>query len=204
VPTVAFIALHNLRAFGGLAAGAAVLVNGAGGGVGTLAIQIAKADGATVTAVDRGDKLAVLRELGADRVVDYEREDFTQERERYDLVLDIPGNHPLSAIRRALTPTGKYVLVGHDAYGAGMHRSFGQIPRMFGLMFLATFIPHLPRPTMAMPDQAASMEVLRGLLASGKLTPHVGRTFPLPEASRALRCLCDGDTIGKIVLTVDG
>jgi NADPH:quinone reductase-like Zn-dependent oxidoreductase len=202
VPTAGHIALMNLRDFGRFAPGMNVLVNGAGGGVGTIALQIAKALGARVTAVDRADKLPLLEALGADQVLDHERVDFTQGEARYDLVLDIPGNHPFSACRRVLTPRGTYVLVGHDRYGDGMARTFGQIPRAFGLMGRALFTRQLPKPSFALPAQATSMELLRELLAAGTLTPHIDRTFPLSEAANALRYLQSGQARGKIVLAI--
>lgn len=202
VPTTGVIALFNLRTLGRARAGTDVLINGAGGGVGTLAVQIAKADGLRVTAVDRRGKLDMLRALGADRVIDHEEEDFTRGDQRYDLVLDIPGNHGLAACLRVLAPTGRYVLVGHDRYGAGMNRALGQIPRALGLMARGLLDDRLPRAVFETPDQAGAMVVLRELLAAGKLTPHVGRTFPLGEVPEALRCLCAGDTQGKIVVTM--
>src|SRR5215211_6454938 len=110
VPTSGLIALHNLPNEGLLQAGQSVLINGAGGGVGTLAVQIAKAYGASVTGVDSAGKLEMVRSLGADRVIDYAREDFTRSAERYDLIFDIPGNRPFAECRRALAPEGKYVL----------------------------------------------------------------------------------------------
>ena len=117
VPTSGLIALQNLPNEGRLHPGQSVLVNGAGGGVGALAVQLAKAYGANVTGVDNTTKLEMVRSIGADRVIDYTKEDFTQSGERYDLIFDIPGNHPFSACRRVLAPNGKYVLSGHDRFG---------------------------------------------------------------------------------------
>ena len=114
VPTSGLITLQNLPNEGRLQSGQRVLVNGAGGGVGALAVQIAKAYGAEVTGVDSTKKLEMVRSLGADRVIDYTQEDFTQGGERYDLIFDIPGNHPFSDCRRVLTPEGTYVLIGHE------------------------------------------------------------------------------------------
>jgi NADPH:quinone reductase-like Zn-dependent oxidoreductase len=118
VPTSGLIALQNLPNEGRLHPGQSVLVNGAGGGVGALAVQIAKAYGANVTGVDDTTKLEMVRSLGADQGIDYTKEDFTQGGERYDLIFDIPGNHPFSACRRVLAPNGKYVLIGHDRAGS--------------------------------------------------------------------------------------
>ncbi|NIN48521.1 MAG: zinc-binding dehydrogenase, partial [Gemmatimonadales bacterium] len=112
VPTSGFIALLNLRGGSVIRPGQKVLVNGAGGGVGALALQLAKAWGARVTGVDSTSKLSMLRSLGADQVIDYTQEDFTRSGVRYDLIFDVPGNHSFSACRRALKPDGKYVLIG--------------------------------------------------------------------------------------------
>jgi NADPH:quinone reductase-like Zn-dependent oxidoreductase len=113
VPTSGLITLQNLPSPERLR-GRSVLVNGAGGGVGAIAVQMAKAYGAKVTGVDHTVKLGLVRSLGADRLIDYTRGDFTRMGERYDLIFDIPGNHPFSACRRALSPEGSYVLIGHD------------------------------------------------------------------------------------------
>jgi NADPH:quinone reductase-like Zn-dependent oxidoreductase len=121
VPTTGYIVLMNLRGKAQVKPGQKVLINGAGGGVGTLALQIAKAHGATVTAVDSTEKLDMLRSLGADQVIDYTQEDFTRRDERFDLIFDIPGNHSFSDCRRVLTPEGVYVLIGHDHFGQQGH-----------------------------------------------------------------------------------
>src|SRR5687768_8027311 len=117
VPTSGFIAIQGIRDQGHVQAGHRVLINGAGGGVGTFAVQLAKAFGADVTGVDSSGKLDMVRSIGADQVIDYMQEDFTQSGKRYDLILDVPGNHSFSALRRALTPKGTYVLIGHDRFG---------------------------------------------------------------------------------------
>ncbi len=202
VPSSALIALRVLRLDGELRAGQKVLVNGAGGGTGTLAVQLAHAFGAEVTGVDRAEKLEVVRSLGADHVVDCARVDFTLGEERYDLVLDIPGNHSFREVRRVLRPQGSWVLVGHDAYGQGMHRWLGQLPRMFGLVALGKLVPGLPREPFAMPDRAEAMALFRDLLESGKLTPHVDRSYPLSEVPQALRYLETGRAHGKVIITV--
>ena len=132
------IAVQGLRDEGRVQPGQRVLINGAGGGVGTIAVQLAKAYGADVTAVDGTAKLDMLRSIGADQVVDYTQEDFTRSGERYDLILDIPGNHPWSDLRRALTPEGTYVLIGHDQYGAAGRRWIGSLGRFFKLLVIVT------------------------------------------------------------------
>jgi NADPH:quinone reductase-like Zn-dependent oxidoreductase len=202
VPTSGYIALSGLRDQGRLKAGQKSLVNGAGGGVGLLAVQIAKALGAEVAAVDGTSKLGLLRSAGADRVIDYTREDFTHGTERYDLVLDIPGNHPLSAIKRVLLPTGRYVLIAHDGYGRTSGKWLGSLPKLFRLMARTPFDRHLPRSDFSPASKKETMAVLHDLIAAGKVTPVVGQTFPLAEAAQAIRHLAGGRTVGKIVLTV--
>jgi NADPH:quinone reductase-like Zn-dependent oxidoreductase len=202
VPTAGLIALMNLRVQGRLKAGQDVLINGAGGGVGTLALQLAKGLGARVTAVDRADKLELLTRLGADRVLDYQVQDFTQAPERYDLIFDIPGNHGFIACRRALKPSGVWVLVGHDNYGKGMHRWLGAIPRLMGLMLRGTIDTRLPKPSFALPDKRVEMELLRDFLETGKLQPSVDRVFGLKDADEAMGYLMGGDVRGKVVIKV--
>jgi NADPH:quinone reductase-like Zn-dependent oxidoreductase len=179
-----------------------VLVNGAGGGVGALAVQIAKAYGAEVTGVDDTTKLEMVRSLGADHVIDYTQEDFIQSGERYDLVFDIPGNHPFSACRGVLTPNGKYVLIGHDRFGQGAGRWFGSIPRVLKLVALSPFVSQLPPPNFSMPNKKDSMAILREFLEAGKLTPVIGRRYLLDEVPEAIRYLEEGHTRGKVVITV--
>jgi NADPH:quinone reductase-like Zn-dependent oxidoreductase len=202
VATSGIIALSAVRREARVRPGQRVLVNGAAGGVGALALQIAKADGAEVTAVDSEDKLDLAKSLGAEDVIDYTRDDFTLLGARYDAIIDVPGNHGFSAIRRALTPDGTYVLIGHDAYGAAGRSWFGSMPRFFGLMARARFTRQLPPPSFAQPDRKESLAVLRDLLAAGSLTPAVDRTFPLDEAVEAIRYLERGGARGKIVLTI--
>jgi NADPH:quinone reductase-like Zn-dependent oxidoreductase len=202
VPTSALIALPSLRAGGEIEAGQKVLVNGAAGGVGAVAVQLAKAFGAEVTGVDSTSKLDIVRSIGADHVIDYTQEDFTRGGERYDLIFDIPGNHSLSECRRALTPGGTYVLIGHDNYGKGMRRWVGLLPRMFKLMAMSPFVSQLPDVRFATPDKKASMALFKELLESGKLMPHIDKTYSLSEVPEAIRYLREGNAKGKVVITV--
>jgi len=202
VPTSGSIALANLRDQARLRPGQRVLINGAGGGVGIFAVQLAKAFGAEVTGVDRTDTLDMLRSLGADHVIDYTEEDFTQGRARYDLVVDIPGNRPFSEVRRALTPDGSYVLIGHDHYGASGGRWFGSLPRVLKLVVMSPFVRQLPRVTFSTPSKKETMAVLKGLIEAGEVRPVVDRTFPLREVPQAIRYLAEGRARGKIVITV--
>jgi NADPH:quinone reductase-like Zn-dependent oxidoreductase len=202
VPTSGSIALSGLRDQGQLRAGQKILINGAGGGVGLLAVQIAKACGAEVAAVDHTAKQGLLRSAGADHVIDYTQEDFTQGIARYDLVLDIPGNHPLSAIEQVLLPTGLYVLIAHDGYGRASGKWFGSLPKVFRLLARTPFDRKLPRSGFTAASKKETIAVLHDLLAAGQVTPAVGETFPLAEAAHAIRYLAEGLAVGKIVLTV--
>ena len=197
------IAVQGIRDEGRLQPGQKVLINGAGGGVGTIAVQLAKAYGADVTAVDSAGKLDVLRSVGADRVVDYTQEDFTRSGERYDLILDIAGNHPWSDLRRALTPKGTYVLIGHDQYGGSGHPWFGSLGRFFNLMVISPFVSHL-HPFRGTKDPGDRLVVLKELIEAGKVTPVIDRTFPLSEVPEAIRYLESGQARGKVVITVGG
>ena len=201
VPISGYIALLNLGEVRRVGPGQEVLVNGAGGGVGALALQLAKAYGARVTAVDSTKKLSLLRELGADQVIDYTRENFTEAGVRYDLIFDIPGNYPFSECRRALTPEGKYVLIGHEKFGEAGKHMFGLIPHFFKMMFLSLFVKQLPRPNFSMPTKKDTMAVFREFLESGKITPVIDRTYPLREASEAIRYLMEGEPQGRVVIT---
>ena len=197
VPTSALIALANLR--GRVQPGQRVLVNGAGGGLGTFAVQLAKSYGADVTGVDSTSKLEMIRSIGADQVIDYTQEDFTQSGERYDLILDIPGNHSLSEIRRALTPEGTYVLIGHDGFGASGGRWLGSIPGFLKLVVASPFVSQ--DLGLRIPEDSQD-PLLKELVEAGKVTPVIDRTYPLSEVPYAIRYLVEGDAQGKIVITV--
>jgi NADPH:quinone reductase-like Zn-dependent oxidoreductase len=202
VPTSALIALHGFRDHGRVRPGQKVLVNGAGGGVGSFAVQLAKAWGAEVTGVDAAAKLDAVRSAGADRVIDYASEDFTRSGDRYDLVFDIPGNRPFTEVRRALADAGTYVLIGHDGYGATRGRWLGSIPKFLGLVARSPFVRQLPRVTFKLPGKRESMARLCELIEDGRLTPVVDSTFPLTEIRAAIRYLESGRACGKVVITV--
>jgi NADPH:quinone reductase-like Zn-dependent oxidoreductase len=201
VPMAGFIILINVD-LALLGPRRRVLVNGAAGGVGGMVVQIAKAHGAEVTGVDHTDKLDLIRSLGADDVIDYTREDFTRGDRRYDLIVDIPGNHPFPTVRRALAPGGKYVLIGHDHYGSTGHRWLGSIPRMMGLMARSSFDPHLRSGGWKRPTKQEAMRALADYLEAGQLTPVIDRVFPLAEAGQAIDYLAAGRPIGRIAITV--
>jgi len=201
VPTAGLVALLNLCVLGRLRAGQKVLINGAAGCVGTIAVQVAKACGAEVTGVDCAGKLDLLRAFGADRVIDHAREDFTRGSERYDLILDVPGNHSLSECRRVLAPGGLWVLVGHDQYGKSGARWLGVVGRAIGLMALSPFVSQLPRMREGM-GKPPPLAVLAELMEAGKLTPVIDQLFPLAEVPRALRYLAEGQPLGRVIITL--
>lgn len=200
VPAAGFIALMNLPEDEWLDGAREVLVNGAGGGVGCLALQIAKSHGARVTAVDSTRKLALLHSLGADRVIDYTREDFTRDDQRYDLIFDVPGNHPYPVCRRVLKDEGRYVIIGHEHYGKSGHRIFGLIPLFLYLMLRARFDDRLGSGRGSLPDKRTVMLRLRELLESGEVTPVVDSIYPLEEVQEAFRHLTEDETLGKVIL----
>ena len=202
VPTAGLIALNNLPQRR-VRPGSRVLVNGAAGGVGAIAVQLAKVYGAEVTGVDHGSRLAFVRSLGADRVIDYTSEDFTRSGEKWDLIFDVPGNHPFPAIRRALEPTGRYILIGHDAFGATGHRWLGSIPRLLGLAARSAVTPQLRGGSFASPDKRRLMDELVELLETGHLRIDVDRTFDLAEASQAMRHLMSGQPLGRVVVRIE-
>jgi NADPH:quinone reductase-like Zn-dependent oxidoreductase len=201
VPTSGLIALHNLQTGGEIRPGQRVLINGAGGGVGSIAVQLAKAYGARVTGVDNTEKMEMVRSLGADHVIDYTQEDFTQRGERYDLILDVASNLSLAACKRAVTPKGIYVLIGHDHFGDAAGRVFGSLARFLRLAVLSRFVKYLPDLNFTMPRKRETMAVLRDFLEAGKLTPVIDRTFPLKEVPEAMRYLQGRRACGKIIIT---
>jgi NADPH:quinone reductase-like Zn-dependent oxidoreductase len=193
--------VQHVRDEGRTQPGQTVLINGAGGAVGTFAVQLAKAYGANVTGVDAPEKLDVLRSIGADHLLDYTKEDFTRRDERYDFILDIAGNHPWSACRRALSSDGTYVLSGFDQYGRSGHRWFGSLGRFAKLIVISRFDSHL-HPFRGTKDPGDRLVVLKELIEAGKVTPVIDRTFPLREVPEAIRYLESGQARGKIVITV--
>jgi NADPH:quinone reductase-like Zn-dependent oxidoreductase len=200
VPTSGLIAFRNLLIVGRMQPGQRVLINGAGGGVGMPAVQIAKAYGADVTAVDSAEKLDMLRNLGADQVIDFTQEDFTQNGERYDLILDIASNRPFSAIKPSLTPKGTYVLIGHDHYGAS-----GRVIGSLGHFLATAAVATAQTRGRDKPDPIETRDplvALTELLESGKVTPIVDRTYALSEVPAAIRYLEEGHARGKIVIKV--
>jgi NADPH:quinone reductase-like Zn-dependent oxidoreductase len=194
-PIAGITALQAVRDHGRLEAGQRVLVNGAGGGVGTMAVQIAKALGGTVTAVTRTENVDLMHEIGADRVIDYRIADFTRDSDRYDVIVDVGGNRPVRALRRILAPGGRLVLVGagHGGVGAIGRLVGGTIRRRFLKQPIAVFIADVRRE---------DLETLRELIEAGRVRPVVDRTYPLGELAAALRYVEEGRARGKVVVTV--
>ena len=201
VPTSGSLAVQVVRDEGRVGAGQRVLINGAGGAVGTFAVQLAKAYGADVTGVDSVDKLDMIASIGADSVLDYAEEDFTRRDERYDAILDIASNRPWSDVRRVLTPDGTYVLVGHDQYGGSGHRWIGSLGRFAKLMVIAPFVRQL-HPFRGAKDPGNRLVVMKELIEAGTITPVIDRTFSLSEVHDAMRYLESGRAAGKVVITI--
>ncbi len=202
VPTLGLIAWHNLMGHRPWRSGQHVLINGAGGGVGAVALQLAKAHGATVTAVEHTSKLDMVRALGADHVVDYTRDDPTQGSARYDFILDVASTLDIGDCARVLHPEGVYILIGHDHYGASRAKVFGSgIPAFLRLALRTPFNPHLIKPNMSPPDKQAGMALFADLMAKGLLTPMVDRAYPLEQAVQAMAYLQTGQARGRIVVT---
>lgn len=196
--TVAGItALQGLRDKGKFQRGQKVLINGAAGGVGTFAVQIAKAFGAEVIGVCSAKNMEMVRAIGADRVIDYAREDFTQSAQRYDLILDCVGNHSLAACRRVLQSRGAYVMIGGPS-----GRWIQPLPRILHLLFSSFFARQKLRFFVAA-IKPEDLLVLQELMASGKVTPVIDRCYKLSEVQEAMRHLETGHVRGKVVITME-
>jgi NADPH:quinone reductase-like Zn-dependent oxidoreductase len=197
VPVAALTALQGLGDKGHLQAVQKVLVNGASGGVGTFAAQIAKAFGAEVTGVCSTPNVETARSIGADHVIDYTREDFTRGDERYGLMLDIAGNRSWSECRRVLSPEATLVFVG----GPKTNRLFGPLGHVIGVRLAASRSSQKVVWFVAKTNKA-DLEVLRGLLEDGSVTPVIDRQYSLDEVPEALGYLGEGHARGKVVITV--
>jgi NADPH:quinone reductase-like Zn-dependent oxidoreductase len=197
IPTSAFAALQALRNHGEIQRGQQVLIIGATGAVGSFAVQLAKAFGAEVTGVCGTAKIEVLKALGADHVIDYNKEDFTTGDRRYDLILETGGNHPLAELRRALKHDGTLVLVG----GEGGNRVLGSTGKWIQALALSPFGRQRLRPLSTSPNKS-DLLILKALIEDGKLTPTIGRRFSLREVPDAFRYLQRGTGTGKVVITV--
>ena len=190
-------ALQGLRDRAHLEAGQHLLIIGASGGVGTYAVQLAKAFGAHVTAVCSTTKVDLVRSLGADRVIDYTREDFAQSTERYDAILDIGGNSSLARLRQVLAPAGTLVIAGGETDGRWLGGSDRQIRALVLSLFVSQRLV-----TYVCRENHEDLLVLKDLIESGQVTPVVDRTYPLSEAAKAIAYLKEGHARGKVVITV--
>ena len=197
VPIMGSTALQALRDHGRVEPGQEVLIIGASGGVGTYAVQIAKAFGAHVTGVCSTTKVGMVRSIGADHVIDYTREDFAEGDQRYDVILDIGGNSSLSRLRRALASQGILVIVG----GEGGGRWLGGTDRQLRAMMLSPFVGQ-KLSTFVNKENYEDLLVLKELTESGKITPVIDKTYPLSEVPEAMRYLEQGHARGKVVISV--
>jgi NADPH:quinone reductase-like Zn-dependent oxidoreductase len=194
-PQAALLALQGLRDKGRIQKGQKVLINGAGGGAGTFAVQLAKYFGAEVTGVDSTGKLDMLRSIGADHVIDYTQEDFTKSGQRYDLILDVVVHRSIFDYKRALSPGGICAMVG------------GSMARVFLSMLLGPLILMMGRKKMGIvmwkPNKKEDLDFLKELFEAGKVVPVIDRRYPLSEVPEALRYLEEGHALGKVVITVE-
>lgn len=194
IPQAAVIALQGIRDKGQVQPGQRVLINGAGGGAGMFAVQLAKMHGAEVTGVDNTGKLEFMRSLGADHVIDYTRVDFTKTGEQYDLILDLVAFRSVFDYQRALRPNGRYLLVG------------GSVATLFQVLLLGSWLwksSGKKISILAVQPNRKDLDECAELCATGKLTPFIDRRFSLSEVPEALRYLGEGRAKGKIVITIE-
>ncbi len=194
IPQAGFIALQGIRDKGQVQAGQKVLINGAGGGAGTFAIQLAKLAGAEVTGVDNAEKLDLMRSLGADHVIDYRKEDFTKNGRSYDLILDVVAYRSVFAYERALKPNGTCFVVG------------GSASRMLQILLLGSRIGRSAGKkinVLLVETNAKDLVSMTELYAAGKVVPVIDRTYPLSKVPEALRYLGKGHAKGKVVITIN-
>jgi NADPH:quinone reductase-like Zn-dependent oxidoreductase len=194
-PQAAIISLQTLRDKGLVQPGQKVLINGAGGGMGTFAVQIAKYYGAEVTGVDSAMKLDMLRSIGADHVIDYTQEDYTKSGQRYDLIVDVVANRSIFAYRRALSPEGNFFIVG------------GSLATFLQVVILGTLISRIESKKLGLnkyePNNREDLAMLAELFEAGKVVPVIDRRYPLSEVPEALRYLEEGHVLGKVVITME-
>jgi NADPH:quinone reductase-like Zn-dependent oxidoreductase len=196
VPVAALTALQGLRDKGRIQAGRKVLINGAAGGVGTFAVQIARSFGADVTGVCSTKNVSLVRSLGVDRVIDYTREDFTKGGQRYDLILDCVGNHSLFACRRVLNHGGMYIVVGapHGSWIAPVDRL---LKALVLSLIVRDVVPFIAK------SGHADLAILRELTEAGKLTPVIDKCYKFSDVSEAVRYQEEGHARGKVVITFE-
>jgi NADPH:quinone reductase-like Zn-dependent oxidoreductase len=197
VPMAGFVALQALRDHGHLQAGQKILINGASGGIGTFAVQIAKWLAADVTGVCSTRNTDLVRSIGADHVIDYTRNDFTQNGQRYEFILDNVGNHSLSELRRVLTPNGTLV----PNTGGFDNRWFASGGRVMSALVVSRFVSQSLRPFVMSPKHE-DLVVLKNLIQAGTVTPVIDRTYPLSEIAQAIGYVAGGHARGKVVVTI--
>jgi NADPH:quinone reductase-like Zn-dependent oxidoreductase len=203
VATSGRIAVQALRDQGAVSEGQRVLINGAGGGVGSVCVALAKAMGAYVIGVDSGAKLGFVRLLGADEILDFRSADYTQVIDPVDLVVDVPGNRSWRDIRRVVKPSGRYVLVGHDGFGKRAGIVMGSIRRFVGLMLRSYWDDRL-RPNRITPSTTDRLKVLAGRMEASSWPSLVGHALPLTSIREAMSLLVNEGNVGKIVLRPSG
>jgi NADPH:quinone reductase-like Zn-dependent oxidoreductase len=196
-PVAALSALQGLRDKGRIQPGQKVLINGAAGGVGTFAVQIAKSFGADVTGVCSTRNVDMVRSIGADHVIDYTREDFTKGGQRYDMIFDCVGNHSLSACRRVLNPKGILVMVG----APNDIKLTDILLRMIGALVLSRFVSRKMVPFLARSNHE-DLTIVAELMATGKVTPVIDRCYRLSDVPDAFRYMEEGHARGKVVITL--
>jgi NADPH:quinone reductase-like Zn-dependent oxidoreductase len=197
VPLAASTALQGLRDHGRIEPGHKVLIIGASGGVGTFAVQIAKTLGAEVTGVCSTRNVELVRSLGADHIIDYTREDFTQSGQKYDLIFQLAGTHSPSECRRVLTSKGTLLQISGDSDG----RWIGPVDRIIKALVLSPFVSQKMASFTVKPNKE-DLQFLKQLIEAGTLTPVIDRTYPLSEVPEAIRYLEEGHAQGKVVITV--
>jgi NADPH:quinone reductase-like Zn-dependent oxidoreductase len=195
-------ALQAVRDKGKVQPGQRILINGASGGVGTFAVQIAKSLGANVTGVCSTRNVDLVRSLGADRVIDYTKEDFTKGADRYDVIIDNIANHSLSEVRRVLTLKGKYIIIGGGSGAKDWQGLFGMMTRMFKTLFVKPFVSQEMAMMLTDPKQN-DLFVLADLMQSGKVKPVIDRTYKLEQVADAIRYVEAGHARGKVIITVE-
>jgi len=201
VPMSGFTALQGLRDKGQIQSGQKVLIIGASGGVGTFAVQIAKAFGAEVTGVCSTSNVDLVRSIGADHVIDYTQEDITQSGQRYDLILDMAGDRSLSDLRRALSPAGTLVMVGSSGVATSGYLYFRGILRWLRALVLSSFVRQRLR-SLIQTRSKEDLVVLKELIEAGEVTPVISAHYPLSEVPKAIRHFEEGHAVGKVVITV--
>lgn len=192
-PQAGVMALQGIKDSGQVKQGQNILINGAGGGVGTFAIQIAKYFGATVTCVDKSEKFEMMKSIGADYVIDYTKEDFTKNENHYDLILDVMGHHPILDYKNALTKEGKYIIVGGSPSLIFKVIFFGKLITLFSKKQMK-ILAHKPNKNLS---------YLVELFESGKLKPIIKNCYKLEQTAQALRQIGDGNAMGKIIVEIN-